>query len=105
MTDFIQIMSTTATKDEAERIARHLVEQRLAACGQVTGPLVSVYRWQGEMERTEEWLCTLKTRKSHFAEAAAAIRELHTYKCPEIVAVPIVQGSDDYLTWLEQELQ
>lgn len=104
MTPYIQIANTSATRDEAERIARMLIEQRLAACAQVTGPVTSVYHWQDRVEEGEEWLCTLKTRASLFEKVATAIREVHSYQCPEIVATPITEASADYLAWLEREL-
>lgn len=104
MTPFIQIATTTATRDEALRIARTLVEHRLAACAQVTGPVTSVYRWQSRVEEGEEWLCTVKTRASLFEKVATAVRELHSYQCPEIVATPIAEASAEYLAWLEREL-
>ncbi len=104
MTPFIQIATTTATRDEAKQIARMLIETRLVACAQVTGPVTSVYHWQGGIENGEEWLCTLKTRETLFEKVATAIREVHSYQCPEIVATPIVAATADYLAWLEREL-
>jgi periplasmic divalent cation tolerance protein len=103
MTPFIQIATTTATKAEAEQIAAVLIEQHLVACAQVSGPLASVYHWQGKVETSDEWLCTLKTREVLFEKVTAAIREVHSYQCPEIVATPIVAASPDYLAWLERE--
>ena len=104
MTTFIQIETTTASQEEALRIARELVERRLVACAQVTGPVTSVYRWEGNVEQGEEWRCTLKTRASLFKEVATAIRELHSYECPEIIAVAMVEASADYLAWMDSEL-
>jgi periplasmic divalent cation tolerance protein len=104
MTPFIQIATTTATREEAEQIAAVLIEQRLVACAQVTGPVASVYHWQDKVETGTEWLCTLKTRKTLFERVTAAIREVHSYQCPEIVATTIVAASADYLAWLEREL-
>lgn len=104
MTDFIQVSTTTETKQAAQEIAAALVEQRLAACVQVSGPVESVYRWQGKVQQSQEWLCTAKTRASLFPQVEAAIRELHTYECPEIVAVPIADGSAAYLAWLGEQL-
>ncbi len=104
MTTFIQIATTTATREEAQKIARMLIEHRLAACAQVSGPVMSVYHWQGQVEEGEEWLCTLKTRASLFEKVATAIHEIHSYQCPEIMATPVVEASADYLAWLEREL-
>jgi periplasmic divalent cation tolerance protein len=104
MANFIQIATTTATRDEAEQIARMLVDARLAACAQVTGPVKSVYHWQGKVEEGDEWLCMLKTREDLFPKVESAIREVHSYQCPEIMATPIVAISDDYRAWLDREL-
>ncbi len=104
MTEYIQVSTTTETKQAAQEIAAALVEQRLAACVQVSGPVESVYRWQGKVQQSQEWLCTAKTRASLLPQVEAAIRELHKYECPEIVAVPIADGSAAYLAWLGEQL-
>jgi periplasmic divalent cation tolerance protein len=105
MTDAIQITTTTGTRDQAERIAYELVVRRLAACAQITGPAESTYRWQGRLEiAREEWLCTAKTTMARYAAAEQTIRELHTYEAPEIIAVPICAGSEQYLDWLRTEV-
>jgi periplasmic divalent cation tolerance protein len=103
MTDAIQIFTTTAAKADAEKLARALVERRLAACVQVGGPIVSCYRWQEQVETAEEWLCTIKTRRDLYDAVEAAIKELHPYQTPEILAVPVVAGSEAYLTWLREQ--
>lgn len=101
-----QIVSTTTDSRElADAIAAALIEQRLAACVQISGPLTSVYRWQGKVETSQEWLCTAKTTAERFEEVAAAIRQLHSYDEPEIIAVPIVAGSPGYLQWIEKEVR
>ncbi len=105
MSFFIQIATTTSSPEEAEQIALALVERRLVACAQVSGPVTSVYRWQGNLEQGNEWHCTLKTRESLFEQVTAAIRALHSYKCPEIVATRIEMVSADYEAWLEAELR
>lgn len=105
MTDYLQISTTTASEEQAHEIAAALVERRLAACVQILGPIQSVYRWQEKIEQASEWLCMVKTRRALFAEVEAAIRELHSYECPEIVAVPIVEGSAAYLAWLSEQLR
>ena len=102
---FIQVTTTTATEEDARRIAASLVEQRWAACVQIEGPLESVYRWQGKMEQTQEWRCTVKTRGSLFEAVAQAIGHLHPYECPEILATPIVACNEAYLAWLESQLR
>jgi periplasmic divalent cation tolerance protein len=104
MKAFIQISTTTETKEQAQKIAQYLVEQKLAACVQVTGPIESIYRWKGKIETATEWLCLIKTREDFFDKAEAAIKKLHPYETPEIIAVPIVKGSKEYLNWLDDEL-
>jgi periplasmic divalent cation tolerance protein len=100
---YIQVVTTTARREEAQRIARELVEKRLAACAQVSGPITSIYRWQGKIETDEEWQCWCKTRGEFFAQVEAAIRAIHPYEVPEILAVPIVAGSERYLAWLDEQ--
>jgi periplasmic divalent cation tolerance protein len=98
--DYLQVLTTVGSEEEAQTIAAALVERRLAACVQVTGPIASTYRWQGEVERAREWLCLIKTEASRYAELEAAIRKLHSYEQPEIIATPIVAGSRGYLGWI-----
>ncbi len=81
-----------------------LIERRLAACVQISGPITSVYRWQEKIETGSEWRCEIKTRMAHYAAVESAIRELHSYDVPEILALPVVAGSQAYLDWLRGEL-
>ena len=104
MTDAIQVVTTTASREEAESIARALVTRRLAACAQVYGPIASTFHWQGKLETSQEWLCAAKTLQSRYAALEAAIRELHSYDVPEILAFEVVAGSRGYLDWLAGEL-
>ena len=101
---FIQIMITTETKEQAQGIARHLVDTKLAACVQITGAIESTYRWKGKVEIAREYSCLIKTREDLFPKVEAAIKKLHSYETPEIIAVPIVRGSTEYMTWLDDEL-
>ncbi len=101
----IQIATTTSSQADAEKIAAALVERRLAACVQISGPIISTYRWQGKVEKAEEWLCTIKTRRDVYEQVEAAIRELHCYDEPEILAVPVAAGSEGYLKWLDAEVE
>lgn len=103
MSACLQISTTASSRDEAERIAAALVEGRLAACVQIVGPVTSVYRWQGQVERAEEWLCLVKTTAEAFGKVEETIRRLHSYECPEIIAVAIVEGSAEYLAWVEAQ--
>lgn len=105
MLEAIQVSTTTADRADAERIAASLVAKRLAACVQVSGPLESTFRWKEQMETVQEWLCTVKTVRSLFPEVEEAIRELHSYERPEIIAVPIVTGSESYLEWIAESVE
>jgi periplasmic divalent cation tolerance protein len=97
---YLMVMTTTDAREHADRLARSLVEERLAACVQVVGPITSTYRWQGEVETAEEWLCLIKTTGSRFSALAAHVDANHTYDTPELTAVPISDGSPAYLAWL-----
>jgi periplasmic divalent cation tolerance protein len=105
MSDAIQISTTTGDRATAERIAAELVDRRLAACVQISGPITSTYRWQEKIETTEEWLCTIKTLAAKFSAVEAVICKLHPYDVPEILAVPVVAGSAAYLEWLRSKSQ
>jgi periplasmic divalent cation tolerance protein len=104
MTGVLQIVTTTSSREEAERIARELVAQRLAACVQVGGPISSTYRWQGQLETAQEWTCAIKTLDSHYQQVEATIRELHSYEVPEILAFRVAEVSAAYLSWLSSEI-
>jgi len=104
METFIQVTTTTETKADAERIARSVVEARLAACVQIVGPIESIYRWKGRVETAGEWLCLIKSREDRYGAIEKAIRSLHPYETPEIIAVPITAGSREYFDWLRSEL-
>jgi periplasmic divalent cation tolerance protein len=104
-TEYLQVTTTTGSTEEAGRIGATLVERRLAACVQVVGPIASHYRWQGTIERSTEWMCVAKTSAARYTELEAAIRELHSYDEPEIVATPIVAGSKGYLEWIGESLR
>jgi periplasmic divalent cation tolerance protein len=104
MSDFLIVSTTTASKEDAARISRAVLEPRLAACVQVVGPVSSTYWWQGKLEQSEEWLCLIKTSLAHYPELEQAVRQAHKYENPELVAVPIEAASAAYLQWLGQEL-
>jgi len=103
MAEYIQVSTTTDKKEDAERISREIVEKRLAACVQISGPVTSVYRWKDNMEETEEWLLIMKTGKELYPELEEAIKKIHPYETPEILAVPVVAGSKSYLDWVDRE--
>jgi periplasmic divalent cation tolerance protein len=97
---YYQTTTTTGSRVDARRIARALVDRRLAACVQVLGPVESTYRWQGKVVTAREWLCLIKTTRARCRQLAAAIADLHPYDTPEIVSLPIAAGSRRYLNWL-----
>jgi periplasmic divalent cation tolerance protein len=105
MTEFLQITTTTGTRQDAEQIAGELVARRLAGCVQVSGPIQSTYRWQGKTETAEEWLCTAKTSREQLVSIQQLVEELHRYEVPELIATPIVDGSQKYLKWLAEQLE
>jgi periplasmic divalent cation tolerance protein len=100
----IMITTTSDDKSELEQIATFLVEDRLAACCQIVGPITSVYRWQAGFERTQEWMCQIKTEDSLYDAVEIAIRQQHHYDEPEIIATQIVRGSAGYLKWLSENV-
>ena len=104
MTDYIQVTTTTENREDADRIAKSLVDARLAACVQIEGPITSTYRWNDRIETSREWRCVVKTRRDLFEQIDRAIGEIHPYEVPQILAVPILAGSPAYLDWLEGEL-
>ncbi|NLZ18537.1 MAG: divalent-cation tolerance protein CutA [Desulfobulbaceae bacterium] len=104
MSDYIQVETTTATQEQAETIARALLEARLAACVQIV-PCQSLYHWQGAIEESRELRCSIKTRRDFFSEVTTLISSLHPYQTPEIVAAAIVDGAPAYMKWLAEELR
>ncbi|MBO3798727.1 MAG: divalent-cation tolerance protein CutA [Thermoproteota archaeon] len=105
MSRYIQVLTTTGGREEAVKIARILLERRLAGCVQVLGPVSSLYWWKGKIEEAEEWLCVIKSREDLYEELEKTIRENHSYEVPEIITMPIVSGSRSYLEWMSMELK
>ncbi len=103
MGDVIIVETKVNSRDAAHHIAQALVEQRLAAAAQVTGPIASTYWWKGHLEQAEEWACTAKTRHDLYGPLERAIRALHPYETPSIVATPVVAASQGYVEWIEAE--
>jgi periplasmic divalent cation tolerance protein len=104
MTDKIVVFSACATEEEAEKIARMLVEARLAACVNIVPGARSIYRWQGAIESAAEWLLVIKSSRQIFARLCAALERSHSYQIPEVLAVPVVEGAPNYLNWFEDQL-
>ncbi len=105
MSEFIEVRTTIDTIEGAQKIADALVESRVAACVQVSGPITSTYWWKGQVERAQEWVCVVKTRKDLYSTAETVIGQAHSYEEPEIIATAIIEGSRDYLRWIEEETQ
>ena len=101
---YVQIVTTTDKEEDAQRIARALVQRRQAACVQIVGPVTSIYRWEGQVETAQEWQCVAKSRRELYPAIEATIRQLHPYRVPEILALPVVAGSQPYLAWLDAEV-
>lgn len=101
--DCLQVTVVAASREEADRITESAVAGRLAACGQVIGPAASTFRWEGRVQRAEEWICVLKTTRGRYPELQRLVLRMHSYRNPEIIATALAAGSDDYLAWLRAE--
>ena len=105
MTDKCLVLVTCASATEARRIARAVVEQRLAACANILpGAVTSIYRWKGNVESARERLLLIKTSRKRLTKLQVEVERLHSYEVPEFIALPIVAGSRAYLAWLEEIL-
>jgi len=100
--DFVVVLVTAGSSEDAGRIGLTLVEEELAACANVVGPIRSIYRWQGAIEEATEHLLLLKARAADADAVAARVRALHTYDVPEVLALPVSAGSAPYLAWLAE---
>ena len=100
MTDKIIVFSTCGSAEEAQRIARGLVDARAAACVSIVSGMRSIYRWKGAVEDASEWLLVIKTARSCFDRVKTELRRLHSYEVPELVALPVVDGLEEYLSWI-----
>lgn len=105
MSEELIVLVTVASREDGERVAEALVGEHLAACVNIVGPIRSIYRWQGEVCRDDEFLLLIKTTQAGFARLESRVKELHTYDVPEVVALPIAAGSAAYLDWLRQNVK
>jgi periplasmic divalent cation tolerance protein len=101
--EFIQVSTTVNTKEKAEMIAETLLLKRIASCVQILGPFKSSYWWEGRIEHAKEWICFIKAKASDYGSIESSIKRIHDYDIPEIIALPILQGSSDYLDWIRRE--
>jgi periplasmic divalent cation tolerance protein len=102
---FIQIYLTIDNREKAEEIANSLVENRLAACVQISGPIQSIYHWAGKIEKSTEWKCSIKTTKDLYQEVRNLIKSKHSYEIPEIFSQEIAEVDHDYEKWLRKALK
>ncbi|MEM2098769.1 MAG: divalent-cation tolerance protein CutA [Candidatus Bathyarchaeia archaeon] len=102
---YVVIMITTASKNEAERIAQLLLQDKLIACANLFGPVNSFFHWAGKIENSEEYLMFMKTREDLFDKVSEVVRAMHSYEVPEILMLPICDGLKAYLKWLDECLQ
>ncbi len=102
-TDVVVVTTVTGSQEEAQRISNLLIEQRLAACAQVSGPITSTYWWEGEIESANEWAVAAKTTAGKAAACRAAIVEAHSYDVPEVLETPVLGGHPPYLHWVSRE--
>jgi periplasmic divalent cation tolerance protein len=105
MGESIVVLITCGSEEEAAKIANSLVEERLAACVNIISPVRSTYRWEGKIRDEREWMLIIKTQKRRFEELEKKVKSLHSYSVPEIIALPIVEGSASYLKWLEENTE
>lgn len=103
--DYIQINTTAPTRALANEIARLVIARGVAACAQVSGPILSVYSWKGKPEESEEWKVEIKTISSRYNEVREAIMLIHSYEVPEIIALPIVDITADYALWIDASVK
>ena len=103
MTEFIIVLITAQKEEEAAEIAKDIVAKKLAACVNIVRGVRSIYRWRGKTEDEEEVLMVVKSRRTLFPDLMKRVKELHRYTVPEIIALPIIEGSEEYLGWLKEE--
>ncbi len=103
MNDYIVIYITTSSINEAKKIGSALVEEKLVACSNIISPISSIYSWQGKICDDKEALMILKTKRILFKQIVKRVEKIHSYDVPEIIALPIIDGSDKYLSWINEE--
>jgi periplasmic divalent cation tolerance protein len=104
-TRYILVLVTTKNKLEAAKIAQELLKEKLIACANIINPVTSHFHWSGKIDNSEECLMIMKSRLDLFSELTRRVKALHSYKVPEVLALPILVGSDDYLAWIDETLK
>lgn len=99
------VLVTTSSREEAEKIAQCLLDERLIACANIISPITSIFTWEGKTEKAEEHMILLKTRLELFEKLSEKVKALHSYKVPEIIALPIITGLNAYLEWLDSSIR
>lgn len=105
VTDKIVVFSTCGDESEAKRVSHHLVSERVAACVTIVPGAASVYRWKGKVEESQEWVLIIKSSRAAFPKLQEELQRVHSYQVPEVVAIPVVDGSPSYLEWLDREIE
>ncbi len=104
MDKFVEIVTTGDSEEELRKIGYELVESGIAACVQISGPLKSIYTWEGKVEETNEWECRIKSSAALADKVGMKIQELHSYEVPQIIVLPVLGGSEEYMKWVEESL-
>jgi periplasmic divalent cation tolerance protein len=102
MPEFVVVLVTCGSEEEALKIAHSLVENRLAACVNLVSPVRSIYRWEGKIWDEKEWILIIKTQRGSFKKLERKVKSLHSYAVPEIIGLPVVEGASSYLKWLKE---
>lgn len=103
MSEHLRVETTTDSREEASRLAKSVIEARLAACAQIVGPITSTYWWDDQIEQDEEWMVVMKTAADRAGALTAHLNEHHSYDVPEVVATPVTAGNGEYLSWVTNE--
>lgn len=104
-TNYIIVLVTTANKLEAEKISQALLKEKIIACANIINPVTSFFNWQGKVDKCEECLVIMKSRKDLFTELTERVKDIHSYEVPEVLTLPIIDGSAAYLAWLASVLR
>ena len=102
---FIQIQTTVENMDDAENIATVLITRKLAACVQIFGPSTSIYFWANQKTTAKEYMCLIKSKSANFKKIEKLLKDIHPYKVPEIIVIPIQNGSKEYLSWMKEQIK